>query len=158
MFNEIDYNLNHHLDIGRMGEYWVKFILTMLGMDVYTTEVDNKGIDFIIKKDNNYFDVQVKSIRGSKSQYVFITKENEWCEEKLRNNLILALVLFNNNQSPKVYLIPSTAWLTPDELLKNKNYKPEQKSKPEWGINLSSKNILLLDKYRIDKQLKEIFK
>jgi hypothetical protein len=48
---------------------------TLAGFDVYTSEVDEKGIDFIIRKDEDrYYDVQVKSVRGL--NYVFFPKDN----------------------------------------------------------------------------------
>ena len=58
-------------------------------LDVYTAEVDDKGIDFVIRKsDHEYYDVQVKSVR--KAQYVYMTKETF----RPRKNLLLALVIF----------------------------------------------------------------
>ncbi len=57
-------NLNH-LQIGRYAEYFAKMEFTLFGFDVYTVEVDNRGIDFVIRKDDQYYDVQVKSVRGN---------------------------------------------------------------------------------------------
>lgn len=35
---------------------------TLYGFDVYSAEVDDKGIDFVIRKDHEkYYDIQVKS-------------------------------------------------------------------------------------------------
>lgn len=155
IFKDIEYDNLHHLAIARMGEYWVKYILTMYGLDVYTTEIDNKGIDFVVRgKQDVYFDIQVKSIRYPTTSYVFITKEKEWEESRLRKNLVLALVVYKKHNAPELFLIPSTEWLTPTELLKNREYQSTQKSKPEWGINVSEKNLRLLQEYKIEKQLK----
>lgn len=49
--------------------------MTFAGFDIYTTDVDDKGIDFIIRTDNEkHIDVQVKTIR-QKTGYVFVSKE-----------------------------------------------------------------------------------
>ena len=151
-FNNFTFNHLTHLQVGKIGEYWAKIWITLAGFDIYTTDVDDKGIDFIIRIDNNkYIDVQVKTIRG-KSGYVFATKDS-WKKE-LRDNLYLALVLLNNNEMPSIYLIPSTVWKNPTALFTDRNYnKEEQKSKPEWGINISKKNMEELRKYEISEWL-----
>ena len=63
----------NHLQIGKYAEYLVKMALVSHGFDVYSSEVDDRGIDFIVKKDQTtYFDIQVKSIRGK--NYIFFPK------------------------------------------------------------------------------------
>jgi hypothetical protein len=115
--------------------------LTLHGLDVYTAEVDDKGIDFIVRKDNHtYFDIQVKSSRNL--SYVFFRKE----KFPLGENLYAALVLFSDGTSPELYPIPSLAWRMPNELLVDKDYIGLQ-SPPEYGINLSKKNLPLLAPY-----------
>ena len=42
--------------------------------------------------------------------------------------------------------IPSVSWNKPNSLLVDRNYEG-LKSKPEWGINLSKKNLELLEKF-----------
>ena len=39
----------NHLQIGRFAEYLVKMEFTLFGFDVYGAEVDDKGIDFVIR-------------------------------------------------------------------------------------------------------------
>jgi hypothetical protein len=126
--------------------------MTIAGFDIYTTDVDDKGIDFIIRINNNkHIDVQVKTIR-EKSGYVFVTKET-WKNE-LRDNLYLTLILLKNNEMPSIYLIPSTVWRASTALFTDKNYDKEgQKSKPEWGINVSKKIMDELNKFEISKHL-----
>jgi hypothetical protein len=140
------------LQLGRYAEYYAKMEFTLLGFDVYEPEVDDKGIDFIIRKgENNFYEIQVKS--NFKGNYIFMQKD----KFALRKNLYLVLVLFKQASSPELYLIPSTAWLKPNELLVSHNY-PGKKSKPEWGINLSKKNLPKLSKYEFDKVVKTIRK
>ena len=38
------------LQLGRYAEYFVKMEFTLHGFDVYSAEVDDKGIDFVIRK------------------------------------------------------------------------------------------------------------
>jgi hypothetical protein len=145
-FENFTFDHLSHLQIGRIGEYWVKIWLTLFGYDTYHNDVDDKGIDFIIRLNNDkHIDIQVKTIRENTS-YVFVTKES-WKNE-LRKNLYIALVLLKNNSLPKIFFIPSTAWEKPNDLLKDRNYnKKGQTSKPEWGINISNKNMKILNKY-----------
>lgn len=111
-FDNFTYDKLNHLQVGRIGEYWAKIWLTLAGYDIYTTDVDNKGIDFIIRTNNDkHIDVQVKTVRTG---YVFITKDT-W-NNQLRENLYLILVLLKNNEIPSVYLIPSTVWYNPNTL------------------------------------------
>ena len=44
---------------------------TSYGFDVYTSEVDDKDIDFVIRNQKSkYYEIQVKSLRGS--GYIFM--------------------------------------------------------------------------------------
>lgn len=144
---------NNHLSIGRLGEYWTKFALTLKGFDVFTSGVENKGIDFIVRVSlDKYLDIQVKSIRFSETNYAFIPKKGEWKETVLRENLILALVIFVEDEPPHLYLIPSTEWRNPNELLRDINYESTEKSISEWGITISMNSIDILESYRFEKQ------
>ena len=52
--------------IGTYAEYFVKMELTMYGFQVYTTEVDDRGIDFVARYERGpFYQVQVKSIRSN---------------------------------------------------------------------------------------------
>ena len=153
-FENFTYDHLNHLQIGRIGEYWVKIWLTLSGLDTYYNDVDDKGIDFIVRLNNDkHIDIQVKTVREN-TGYVFVTKRT-W-RNKLRDNLYLALVILRNHASPEIYFIPSTAWLTPNELLRDRDYtKDGQTSEPEWGINISKRNFELLAQYDIPKFLEQ---
>lgn len=72
--NRYKWSRLNHLQLGRYAEYFVKMEFTLFGFDVYTAEVDDKGIDFVVRKDaTQYYDVQVKSV--FKSTYIFMQKE-----------------------------------------------------------------------------------
>jgi len=135
-----------HLQIGRYAEYYAMMEFTQYGYDVYSAEVDDKGIDFVIRKDGKYFDIQVKS--KFKGDYIFFPKDNF----KLRNNLFAAVVIFIQGKSPFLFLIPSNAWGNPELPLVSRDYKGK-KSAPEYGINASIKNYPLLKKYSFEKTM-----
>jgi hypothetical protein len=133
------------LQVGRYAEYFVKMEFTLHGFDVYQAEVDDKGIDFVIRKGHDrYYDIQVKSSRGF--NYVFFRKEYF----ELREGLFAAIVVLDESEPPKLFLIPATAWQNPDALFVSRDYEPPKKSKPEWGLNLSVKNYPLLQEYTFE--------
>jgi hypothetical protein len=133
------------LQVGKYSEYFVKMEFTLYGFDVYQAEVDDKGIDFVIRnRHDSYYDVQVKSVRGF--NYIFFRKEYF----ELRNNLFAAVVILDEGETPKLFLIPATVWQNPNALFVSRDYGPPRKSKPEWGISLSPKNYPLLQPFAFE--------
>lgn len=130
------------LQLGRYAEYYAKMEFASYGLEVYSSEVDDHGIDFIAKtKSGGFVEIQVKSVR--QTNYVFMQKE-KWNIEVA--NTYLALLLFEDGKLPDIYLIPAMAWKTPSTLLCDKDYEG-LKSKPEYGLNLSKKNLPLLRQF-----------
>jgi hypothetical protein len=133
---------------GSYGEYYAKMEFASYGFDVFTSEVDDHGVDFVVKGNNGFYEIQVKSIQAT-SGYVFMKKELFDVNNK---DLYLCLLIFEQGRLPDLYLIAAEEWKNENELLRNRDYnKPEQSSKPEWGINTSKKNMCLLNKYALDK-------
>jgi hypothetical protein len=140
----------NHLQLGRYGEYLTKMEFTAYGFDVYTAEVDDKGIDFILRKSgSHYYDVQVKSCRNL--TYIFFPKD----KFILRHNLLAAVVLFEDDKPADLYIIPSEIWLKPTALFASKDYEGKQ-SKPEWGLNLSRNNLFELQPFRFKKMVESL--
>lgn len=105
------------MQIGKYAEYFVKMEFTQHGFDVYSSEVDDRGIDFVVRKEPaSYYDVQTKSVR--ESGYAFFPKHNFI----LRSNLFAAIVVFVEFQPPQIYLVPSLAWKKPGALLRDREY------------------------------------
>lgn len=148
MFNTSWSRLNH-LQLGKYGEQFVKMYFLSYGYDVYSAEVDDRGIDCIIKSTSGmYYEIQVKSCQST-TGYVFAQKDKFNVDQA---NLYMALLIFKNGFLPKLYLIPANAWKQENDLLRNRTYEKEgQKSKPEWGVNISTKNMHLLEEYEISK-------
>ena len=132
------------LQVGRYAEYLVKLEFTLFGLSVFGAEVDDRGIDLVARtNEGRHYDVQVKSIRGL--NYIFLPKD----KFLIRDNMLASIVIFIENEAPRIYLLPSTAWLATNTLLVSRDYEGK-KSKPEWGLNISAKNMSLLEPYRFD--------
>jgi hypothetical protein len=84
----------NHLQLGKYAEYLTKMEFVLLGCDVFTAEVDDHGIDFVMRtREGNHYDVQVKSFRsqpGKTTPYVYLQKS----KFKIHPSLLLALVQF----------------------------------------------------------------
>jgi hypothetical protein len=141
----------NHLQLGKYAEYYSKMEFASYGLDVYTSEVDDHGIDFVAKtKDGQYLELQVKSVR--QNNYTFMRKDKWNIDDK---NAYLILLLFTDDRMPDVYMIPATSWKSPDLLLCDKDYIG-LKSKPEYGVNISKKNMPLLERFNIEKSIKSV--
>ncbi|MDO5156460.1 MAG: DUF4365 domain-containing protein [Eubacteriales bacterium] len=149
----LEWSQLNHMQLGQYAEYYAKMEFTSYRYEVYTSEVDDHGVDFVVKdpKTSIFYEVQVKSMcRGN---YVFILKDKIIMDD----THLVCFLRFEDDKMPDVYIIPITAWKTPNAVLVDRNYdKPGQKSKPEWGINYSQKNKHLLEPYRIDKFFKKV--
>jgi hypothetical protein len=151
IMNKYDWDRLNALQLGRYAEYLAKMEFTLFGFEVYSAEVDNKGIDFVIRRgSDNYCDVQVKSCR--RLNYVFFPKGKF---EPSRNNLLAVIVLFESDTPPRLYLIPSIRWLQKDALFVSRDYEGK-KSKPEWGLNLSKRNLHFLDEFAFERQIQKM--
>ncbi len=151
------YNLNWKKDgltkqkLGVFGEYYAKMSFLSYGISIYTTEIDDHGIDFIAETKKGLFKIQVKTIRNG-TRYIYVRKKYFDC---LDPNLYLFVVLLINDKPPFLYLIPSSAWHNEDEkVFVYYDYKGK-KSKPEYGINLSKRNLHYLEKYKMENVINQ---
>jgi hypothetical protein len=141
------WNELNRLQVGLYAAYYVKMQFVLLGCEVYSSEVDDRGIDFVLRRERfqgandspaHYWNIQVTSPR--KTGYVFFPKD----KFLMRSNGLVALVIFEDGREPNLFLIPATAWLKPDNVLVDRDYEG-RKSAPEYGVNLSKKGILALE-------------
>jgi len=148
---ENDWSRLNHLQIGRYAEYFTKMQFVLLGLDVYSAEVDDRGIDFVVRQEpDRYWDVQVKSVRNL--NYVFVRKDLF----RLRPHLLLALTLFEDGHAPDQYLIPASRWAEPDRLFVDRDYDGRA-SRPEYGLNLSRKRLPELELFHFAHAAANIF-
>jgi hypothetical protein len=137
--------------VGTFVEYFVKMELTMFGFQVYATEVDDRGVDFIAQfGDGPFLKIQVKSVRST--GYVFMEKS----KFSFHEHRFLAFGSLVDEQPPNLFLIPSLEWCTPTALLRERNYGEGLKSSPEWGMNISKRNMALLEPYSFEKTAEAI--
>ena len=137
------------LQLGRYAEYYAKMEFTSYGYDVYTSEVDDHGVDFIAKNKNGiYYEVQVKSVRND--NYVYILKN----KIILDKNHLVCFIRFIDGEMPDCYVFPATVWENPSgSLFTSKDYVG-LKSSPEYGINVKTKkNLDLMQNYKVESTL-----
>ena len=142
------------LQLGRYAEYYAKMEFASYGYEVFTSEVDDKGVDFVCRKIVDPFcEIQVKAVR--KYNPTFMLKDHM---DVKSINRFTCLLRFEDGSLPEVYLIPASAWGTPNALLKGYGYEGKKKSRPDWSINLSKKNMPLLQEFEISKTLAKLYR
>lgn len=134
--------------LGAFCEHYAKMTLISYGVNVYTSEIDDHGIDFVAEGRNGFLKFQVKSTRAS-SQYIFMTKDYFNIED---DAMFLFLILLADGEHPDMYIIPTSAWRQKSTVFVSHDYEGK-KSKPDYGVNISKKNMPELQKYRIENML-----
>lgn len=139
------------MQLGRYGEYYAKMEFTSYGFDVYTSEVDDHGVDFVAKsKAGVFYEVQVKSVRND--SYSFIRKN----KIVLDGRHLICFIRFIDGEQPDCFVIPATVFCAPDgSLFSSRDYEG-LKSPPEYGISVTKKNLESLQKYSVGKVLDDI--
>lgn len=146
-----NWSVLNSLQLGKYAEYFAKMEFASYGLEVFTSEVDDRGVDFIVKdKMGRFCEIQVKSLRGN--GYVFAQKSKF---DISNESLFMALLIFKDGFLPKFFLIPAKTWRIPNEVFVDRNYdKPGQTSKPEYGINISNKNHVIMHSFRFEESIK----
>jgi|ERR1039457_2617337 hypothetical protein len=128
----------NRLQLGKYAEYIAKMEFVRCGCDVFTAEVDDHGIDLVVRtRQGNHYDIQVKSFRPQ-TGYVFLQKT----KFSIHPSSLLVLVQFINGEPPTLYLVRSCVGNDsncPNPILKGRDYDPT-----EWGLTLSKKNLVAL--------------
>lgn len=125
---------------GTFGEYLAKMEFTMYGLSVFSAEVDDRGIDFVIRNDaGKHFDIQVKTITGTNYTYI--------SESKFYSNLIVCLVILKEHSEPSMFLLRASDWRDDESGLLNHKHFPNSKE-PEYGINVTKNRLNHLQKYK----------
>jgi hypothetical protein len=120
--------------LSKYAEYLVKMEFVVLGCDVFTVEVDDHGIDFVVRTpEGNHYDIQVKSFRPQ-TNYVGL----EW----IHPSLFLALVQCIDDKPPVLFLVQTE----PNPMFEQRYYTHQGKRVFEWGLALSKKNLVVLAK------------
>ncbi len=140
-----------HLQLGRCAEYLAMAEFLSYRYEIYPSEVDDHGVDFLVKSPEGVlYEVQVKSTRGS---YVYIPKSKM---PRLDAQRLVCYLRFADRFPPELYVIPAYAWKAPNAVLVSRDYGKGRRSKPEWGINYAKKNLDLLRPYRSENIFSKI--
>jgi hypothetical protein len=134
---------------GTYGEYFAKMEFTMYGFEVYTAEVDDRGIDFIARKGEDFYEVQVKTITNFNYQFV---KESKF---KPSSKFVVVLIRLVQGKEPEIYVFTGDQWTDENELLTYRAYEGK-KSLPEYGINVSKGHLDLLRKFKIEQFIEKL--
>jgi hypothetical protein len=128
-------------EVSRVGEATVRAALERDGFAV--SEPDDRGItDLIATRGGERLEVTVRTLRSL--TYTYVEKHRF----DLRADRRVALVLLLAGREPLVFLIPAQAWRTPDSVLVSRDYE-HAASLPEWGINVSQRNLVLLKRHAL---------
>lgn len=135
------------LQVGLLGEHLVWFEFARRGLNVYTPAVDDHGVDFLVAMPaGRLASVQVKTSRDF--SYVFLRKDRF----QLEPDAFLALVVLVQQEAPRLYLIPSQAWETPEDPFVSRDFVGK-KSPPEWGVKLSRQALPALAGFEFRSRL-----
>ncbi len=127
-----------------LAEHLARELFHRLRFEQHPVPAGVHGADFAVRSPTGrQYLVQVRSLR--KLAYAFVAKTSF----PLDRDRLLALALFLSGTSPDWYLIPASAWESPSALLVSRDY-PGRSSEPEWGLNLSRRNLRLLEPFRAD--------
>src|SRR5206468_5647512 len=90
---------------GSFAEAYAKMAFTLEGFEVYTTEYDDRGIDFVIRNnEGRYFSVQVKATGGAVSPFIYAEKF------EASSDFLLCAVRLVEGKMPEIYLARGTDW------------------------------------------------
>lgn len=138
--------------LGTFCEYYAKMTLASYGLSIYTSEVDDHGIDFVVEADRGFLKIQVKAIRTATTKYVFMREKYFDIND---DNLFLFLILLTDGEHPDIYLIPASAWKNESKMFVYHAYEGKR-SRPEYGLNLSEKNLPELKRFRLEDMISVI--
>lgn len=133
----------NNIQLGRYAEYLAKMEFVLLGCDVFSSEVDDHGIDFVVRTTKGvHYDVQVKSYRPKvgKNPYIFMRKT----KFDPSPTLLLLLIQFVDGNPPTLFLVQSSVESKHHPLFENREYGEGKKSKPEWGITINKSKLATL--------------
>ena len=95
---------------------------------------------------------QVKAIRKG-TGYVFMREEYFDISDQ---SLYLFLLLLNDGEHPIEYLISATTWDNDSSNIFVYHSYKGKKSKPEYGLNISAKNIPQLERFKLENMITAI--
>lgn len=123
------------------GRNFAEIAFVEFGFDVYVSSRHGRTVDFILKKDKKYYEIQVSSLReNSKNEYYAFARKNSFQPGK---NLLFLLLIFGDKKTPDMYLIPSLEWRKNKHsyLIEGEGSFENGKDKPEFAISINRSRI-----------------
>ena len=137
-------------EVSAFVEHFIKMELAMYGFETSTTEANNRGIDFVTRlKSGPLITIKARILR--EVGYTSVQKS----EFPLSPQQFMAVVPLSQGKSPALYLIPEDTWRSPNALSLDRGFK-ENLSAPEWGLNLTEKQMPLLEPYVVDNMIEKL--
>ncbi|MCG8607471.1 DUF4365 domain-containing protein [bacterium] len=117
---------------GTFGEAYAKMAFTLEGFEVYSSEYDDRGIDFIVRnRSGRFFSVQVKATDDTSNPFVYESKFRD------RDDYIFCAARIIDGEQPSLYIAQGSEWKTGIECL---YYNSEGgKSGPYYEMRFASK-------------------
>jgi hypothetical protein len=92
---------------GAFGEAYAKMAFALYGFDVYASDCDDRGIDFVAHRpEGHFYLVQVKTTGLSANP--FIPK----CKFQLNDKFLFVAIRLEEDHEPAIYLARGSEWAT----------------------------------------------
>ncbi|MEM7549491.1 MAG: hypothetical protein AAF363_07450 [Bacteroidota bacterium] len=142
-------------DLRKQVEQFVKQELMKAGLEVFASESENRGVDFIIKTPSGkYHELFLQPINLDFTRSVKIPK-NDLGE--LKDNLWIVLVFVMKGMEPVLHLIASKVLQSPDNYIFFEHEQGERfKHLSNWEIKVFQKGIGELSKYSLTSMISKL--
>lgn len=135
-------------ELGKYAKVFLRETLENLGVNVI--DYKHNEDDICVKAKAEIFKLKVKSIRKPNTGYIKIKKKDIDTQD---NSLFIATILFYRDEISKIFLIPVVDLTSDNDLFRDRDYKGK-KSTPEWGLNVTEKNMNILNQYELSKMIR----
>lgn len=121
-------------------------------IEVSKKESGREAVDFIIKTNNGKsYQLFFQSIDYGTERSIKIPKQDLG---KLKERLLICLVLLIESEAKVLYLIPSTVFLNPNSIFKSNDVMFEHLS--NWEISVFTNAIPELSKYALENMIEKL--
>ena len=133
---------------GTYGEYIAKMEFVMYGYLVFSAEVDDRGVDFVVRNDaGRHFDVQVKTVTGRNYTFIY--------ESKFREDLWICLIVLTEGEHPALYLFSGRDWNSDTSGLLQHHHYPKSKE-AEYGIHATKTRSSAMERFAFDQSVERL--
>lgn len=143
------YNMSN-IELSKYAKEFFKARLESLGFNLVDINLGN--VDACVKTKDKYYKFKVKSIRKPSTGYIKIKKKDVDIDDE---SLFISTILFYDTGISDIFLIPAADLENDNDLFRNRDYH-NLKSTPEWGLNVTEKNMDILNQYKISKVLEKL--